>query len=143
MDLGEASRDSSGFGAMEESLISGPAHGVCAFPVYTAQALGCFAGELSKVGPGLRALSRSEPRFRVLGTPQRRRLSWACILCPSQVRTSQVTRCFVSAVAATYHLTCPCHSFFWLYNRCTFSGGYQPSRISRTLRKEACLQFYR
>ena len=76
-----------------------PAHGVCAFPVYTAQALGCFAGELSKVGPGLRALSRSEPRFRVLGTPQRRRLSWACILCPSQVQAAQATRCLASTLS--------------------------------------------
>ena len=30
-----------------------PAHGMCAFPVYTAQAPGCSAGELSIVGPGL------------------------------------------------------------------------------------------
>ena len=42
-----------------------PAHGVCAFPVYTSQALGCSAGELSEVGPGLHALPRSKlPRFR-------------------------------------------------------------------------------
>ena len=38
-----------------------PAHSVCAFPVYTAQAPGCSAGELSKVGPGLHALPRSKP----------------------------------------------------------------------------------
>ena len=36
-----------------------PAHGICAFPVYTAQAPGCSAGKLSKAGPGLRALPRS------------------------------------------------------------------------------------
>ena len=52
-----------------------PAHGACASLVYTAQAPGCSAGELSKVGPGLRALPRSKPlRFRFLGTPQRHRL---------------------------------------------------------------------
>ena len=34
-------------------------HGVCAFPVCTAQASGCSAGELSNAGPGLRALPRS------------------------------------------------------------------------------------
>ena len=52
-----------------------PAHGMCAFPVYTAQAPGCSAGELSEVGPGLRALPRSKLlRFRFLGTPQRHRL---------------------------------------------------------------------
>ena len=60
-----------------------PAHGVCVFLVYTAQAPGCSAGELSKVGPGLCALPRSKPlRFRFSGTPQRHRLSWACIFVP-------------------------------------------------------------
>ena len=29
-------------------------------------------------------------RFRHSGRPQRRRLSWTCILCPSQVQTAQV-----------------------------------------------------
>ena len=49
------------------------------------------------VGPGLRALPRSMPlRFRFSDTPQRHRLSWACVLCPSQVRAAQVTRCLVS-----------------------------------------------
>ena len=42
-----------------------PTDGVCAFPVYTAQAPGCSAGEQSKVGPGLCVLPRSKPlRFR-------------------------------------------------------------------------------
>ena len=77
-----------------------PAHGVCAFPVYTAQAPGCSAGEPSKEGPGLRALPRSKPlRFRFLGTPQKHRLSWACVLCPSQVRAAQATRCSESALS--------------------------------------------
>ena len=54
------------------------AHGMCAFPVYTAQAPGCSAGEVSKACPGLRALPRSKPlRFRFSGTPQRHRLGWA------------------------------------------------------------------
>ena len=52
---------------------------VCAFPVYTAQAPGCSARELSKAGPELCALPRSRVLgFRFLGTPQR--LCWACIL---------------------------------------------------------------
>ena len=56
-------------------------HGPYAFPVYTAQAPGCSEGELSKAGPGLRALPRSKLlRFRFLSTPQRQRLGWACIL---------------------------------------------------------------
>ena len=63
-----------------------PAHGVCAFRVYTAQASGCSAGELSKVGLGLYALPRSKLlRFSFSGTPQRHSLGWACALCPSQV----------------------------------------------------------
>ena len=48
-----------------------PSHSVCAFPVYTAQAPGCPAEELSKGGPGLHALPWSRPlRFRFSGTPQ-------------------------------------------------------------------------
>ena len=75
-----------------------PTHGMYAFPVYTAQAPGCSAGGLSKAGPGLHALPRSKPlRFRFSGTPQRRRLSWACVLCLSQVRAAQVTWCLATA----------------------------------------------
>ena len=67
---------------------------------YTSQALGCSSGELSEAGPGLCAVPRSKPlRFRFLGTPQRRRLGWTCILCPSQVRAAQVTRCLASSVS--------------------------------------------
>ena len=72
----------------------------CAFPVYTAQAPGCSAGELSKVGPAFHALPWSELlRFRFSGTPQRHRLSWARVLCPSQVRAAQATRCLASSVS--------------------------------------------
>ena len=74
-----------------------PAHGACAFPVYTAQAPGCSEGELSKVGPGLHAFPRSKlHRFWFSGTLQRHRLSWACILCPPQVWGAQATRCLAS-----------------------------------------------
>ena len=42
-----------------------PIHRVCVFPVFTAQVQGYSAGELSKVGPGFCALSRSKLlRFR-------------------------------------------------------------------------------
>ena len=76
-----------------------PAHGVCAFMVYTSQALSCSAGELSEAGPELHALPRSKPlRFGFSGTPQRCRFGWACVLCPSQVRAAQVTRCLASTV---------------------------------------------
>ena len=77
-----------------------PHHGMCAFLVYTAQAPGCSAGELSKAGPGLHALPRSKTlRFRFSGTPQRHRLSWAYVLCPSQLGAAQATRCLVSALS--------------------------------------------
>ena len=63
-----------------------PAHGVCAFLFYTAQAPSCSAGELSKAGPGFCAPPRSELlRFRFSGTPQRHRLVCACVLCSPQV----------------------------------------------------------
>ena len=60
---------------------------------------GCSAGKLSKAGPGLHALPRSKPfwfRFSFSGTPQRHKLSWACILCPSQVQAAQLTRFLAS-----------------------------------------------
>ena len=57
--------------------------------------------ELSEAGPGLHAPPRSKPlRLRDSGSPQRRRLGWACVLCLSQVRVAQVfgqhSRCDLS-----------------------------------------------
>ena len=47
--------------------------------------------EQSEAGPGLHAPPRSKPlRLRHSGSPQRRRLGWACVLCPSQVRVARV-----------------------------------------------------
>ena len=90
--------------------------------------------ELSDACPGLYALPRSELlRFRYSGIPQRRRLSWACVLSPSQVRAAQVTRCLASVVAATHRLPCPCHSVFWVYNWHSFSSECWLSRIPRSL----------
>ena len=67
--------------------------------------LGLFRREQSEAGPGLHVPPRSKPlRFRHSGSPQRRRLGWACILCPSQVRAAQVMTYLVSAIAATYRL---------------------------------------
>ena len=55
---------------------------------------------LQGVGPGLHALPRSKLlRFRFLGSLQRHRIGWACVLCPSQVREVQATRCLVSALS--------------------------------------------
>ena len=73
---------------------------MCSFLVYTTQATGCSAGELAKAGPGLHALPRSKLlRFRFSCIPQRHRLGWACVLCPSQVRAAQATRCLASALS--------------------------------------------
>ena len=104
-----------------------PVHGVCAFPVYTAQAPGCSAGELSKVGPGSSALPRSKPlRFRFSGTPHRHKLSWACVLCPSQVQASQVTRGLASVLSSgcgvSYHLPGPNPLVYWVHSRRSVSG---------------------
>ena len=104
-----------------------PTHYVCAFSVYTAQAPGCSAGELSKVGPGLRALLRSTLlRFRFSGTPQRHRLCWACVLYPSQVQAAQVTRCLPSALSpGTVHLitsSVPAAPFLFVQWECCLSS---------------------
>ena len=105
-----------------------PAHNMCAFPVYTAQAPGCSSGALSKAGPGLYALPRSKPlRFRFLGTPQRCRLNWACVLCPSQVRVAQATRCLARALSSgavdlSYRLPSPSCLVSWVCSRRSISG---------------------
>ena len=79
--------------------------------------------EPSEASPGLYALPRSKPlRFRYSGSPQRRRLGWACVLCPFWVQAAQVTRCLASTVPATYRLPRPCCLLFWVYNWCNFSG---------------------
>ena len=125
--------------------------GTCAFPFYTAQAPGFSAGGVSKTGPGLCALPRSKPlRFRLSSTPQRHRLGWACILCPSQIQRAQVTRCLASELSqvdcASYHLPGPSFSLSWVHSEsalsgvpfvfsselisdCNLPGGCQPSRI--------------
>ena len=113
---------------------------------FSGSSLLCW--ELSEAGP---ALPKSKPfRFRFLGTPQRRRLEWACVLCPSPVQAAQVTRCLASTVTTTYHLPHPCCLVFWVHNWHTFSGvpfvssgelisgcnppgGCQLSRIPRSL----------
>ena len=100
------------------------AHGACALLARTAQALCCWRWELSEAGPGLHAPSRSKLlRFRHSGSPERHRLRWACVLCPSKLRAARVMMCLVSVVTATYGLSRPCHSVFWMYNWHTFSGG--------------------
>ena len=56
--------------------------------------------ELSEAGPGLYALPRSKLlRFRYSGSPQRHRLGWACILCPSLVPAAQATMCLANTLS--------------------------------------------
>ena len=83
-----------------------PPHWVCphsrrvCFPSPHCSGSRLLCRGLSEAGPGLSALPRSKPsRFRFSGTPQRRRVEWACVLCPSPVRAAQVTRCLASMVA--------------------------------------------
>ena len=62
-------------------------------PVHRAHSSGSrlLCQKQSEAGPGLHAPPRSKPlRFRHSGSPQRCRISWACVLCPSQVQVAQV-----------------------------------------------------
>ena len=62
-------------------------------PAHSAYSSGSrlLCWELCEAGPGLHAPPRSNPlRFRHPVAPQRLRLGWACVLCPSQVRAARV-----------------------------------------------------
>ena len=96
-----------------------PAQGVCTFPVYTAQALGCSAGNCLRWALGCMhfpGLSRSGSGSRVLHKGAR-------VLYPSQARAAQVARCLASAVVATYPFSRPSRRVFWVYKERAFSGG--------------------
>ena len=92
-----------------------PAHNARALPAHTAQALGCSARNHPRPALGcmpLPGLSHSGSGTGVV-----------LVLCPSQVQAAQVMSCLASVVAMTYRLPRPCRLVFWVYNRCTFSGG--------------------
>ena len=122
---------------------SAPAHGTCSLPAHHCSGSRLFLQEQSEAGPGLHAPPRSKPlRFRHSGSPRRRRLSWACVLCSSQVRAAQVMRCLASANAVTYHLPAT------RLSGCKTSAPSQadvdrPDPQEVLVSKEACLQFYR
>ena len=113
---------------------------------------------LQGMGPGMRVLSRSKLlRFRFLGTPQRHRLGWTCVLCPYQVRAAQATKCLVNTVSPRWggggcillppspiHLVfrvavnaplsgVPCVSSGELISGCDPPSRCQPSRIPGSL----------
>ena len=122
---------------------SAPAHGACSLPCPHCSGSRLLCREPSEAGPGLHVPPRSKPlRFRHSGSPQRRRLGWACILGPSQVRAAQVMRCLASAVVVTYRLPAA-----W-FSGCTTGTPSQedvdrPAPLEVLVSKEACLQFCR
>ena len=77
-----------------------PAHNARALPAHTAQALGCSTG--NRPWPALGCMKFPSLSHSGSGTrsPQRRRLGWACVLCPSQVQAAQATRCLVSTLSS-------------------------------------------
>ena len=93
--------------------------------------------EISELPENERAL-----RFRHSGSPQRHRLSSACVLCSSQVRAAQVMRCLASANVVTYRLPTT------RLSGCK-TGALSQADVDRPdpqevlVSKEACLQFYR
>ena len=99
--------------------------------------------EPSVASPGLPAPPRSKPlRFRHSGSPQRYRLGWACVLCPSQIQAAQVMSYLESTIAATYRLPTA------RLSRCTTGAPSQadvdcPDPQEILVSKEPCLQFYR
>ena len=105
-----------------------PTHSLCAFLVYTAQAPGCSAGELSKAGPGLRALPRSKLlRFRFLGTPTKAqtRLGQRFVRFPGLSSSGDRVlseRTLPRWGGAPYHFPGPSCSFSWVRSRSAVSG---------------------
>ena len=89
---------------------------VAALPCPHCSGASLLHWETSEAGCGLLAPPRSKTlRFRHSGSPQRRRLGWVCVLCPSQVPAAQVMRCLASAIVEPYRLpTAP-------LSRCTTS----------------------
>ena len=110
-------------------------------PAHSAHSSGSrlLCREPSEAGPGLHAPPRSKPlRLRHSVGPQRRRLGWACVLCPSQVRVAQVFgergRCDLSPLSAAQ------------FSGCTIGAPSQadddrPEPQEVLVSREACLQF--
>ena len=107
---------------------------------HTAQALRCSAGICLRPALGCMHLPGLSRSGRLSGSPQRRRFSWACVLCPSQDRADQVFgergRCDLSPFPAAQFSGCtagaPCQA-----------DGDCPEPQEVLVSKEACLQFGR
>ena len=99
-----------------------PTRGVCAFPVYTAQALGLLCQEPSEAGPGLHAPPRSKPlRFWHSDSPQRQ-TQLGLHFVPFPGPSSSGDEVFGEHGCCDLSHPHPCHSLFWVYNQHTFSG---------------------
>ena len=130
-----------------------PAQGSVCFPGLHCSGSRLLCRALFKAGPAFRVLPRSK-LLRFSDTPQGYRLGWACILCPSQVHTAQMTRCLASTLSqlggASYYPHSPSPSVSWvhcentisgmpcvspgeLFSDCNPPGGCQPSRITGRL----------
>ena len=95
--------------------------------------------ELSEASPRLHAPPRSKLlRLRHSGSPQRCRLGWACVLCPSQVRAAQVFgergRCDLSPLSAAQFSGSTTGAPSQADDDCP-----EPQEV--LVSKEACLQF--
>ena len=98
-----------------------PGHSVCSSPVYTAQALGCSAGNCPRLALGcmhLPGLSHSGSGTQVV---LRGADSVGPAFVPFPGPSSSGGEVMARAIAATYRLSRPCHSLFWVYNRHIFS----------------------
>ena len=107
---------------------------------HTAQALRCSARSHPRPALGCMHLPGLSRSGRLSGSPQRRRFSWACVLCPSQARVAQVCgergRCdlspFPAAQCSGWTAGAPCQA-----------DGDCPEPQEGLVSKEACLQFGR
>ena len=104
-----------------------PAHSVCAFPVYTAQALGCSARNSLRwalVCMHFPGLSHSSSGSRVFHKAQ----TWLGLrFVPFPGLSSSGDQVLdkhsrPQLGAASYLLPCPSCWVFWVYNQCAFSG---------------------
>ena len=88
--------------------------------VHTAQALCSSAGKPSEAGPRLHAPPRSKP----LRLGAQEALRGVDLVGPAfcALPRSEQLGCLASPVAATYRLSRPCCSVFWVYNWCPFLG---------------------
>ena len=100
-----------------------PANSVCAFPVYTAQALGCSTGNRPRPAlgcmhfPGL-SCSGSGTRVVLRGAD-----SVGPAFVPFPGLSSSGDEMFGECGHCDLSPPCPCRSVFWVYNWRTFSGG--------------------